>query len=378
MEKNKLLKVLLVEDNETHAHLVRRHLKKARLSTIEATAAETLADAIAAASENEFDAVLLDLSLPDSEITETLPRFIDAVPSVPTIVLTSLDDLDFASSLVHQGADDFLVKSDIDSQILLRSIRYAIERKRSQRELADYAKRLERSNEELKHFAHTIAHEIRSPLSVVSCCLFLIREDYGQSFSDDCCESIDDAEAAIRGMSELVTELLNYSRVENDSAQFADIDLQPVFDDVITALRSEIERSAAEVTAGELPMVHGNEIQLRQVLKNLIGNAIKYCDPTRPPRVHVMCEEQDTEFQITVRDNGLGTPAASRELIFNPFTRVHESTGISGTGIGLSFCQRIIDNHGGSIGVVANQDVGSTFWFKLPKVSGHSADAIQK
>ena len=365
--KTNQLTVLLVEDNETHSHLVRRHLKKARLSTIEVVGVETLADAVSAATQASFDAVLLDLSLPDSEISETLPRFITAVPDIPTIVLTSLDDLDFASDLVHQGADDFLVKSDIDSQILLRSIRYTIERRRSQRELAEYAKRLERSNEELKNFAHTVAHEVRSPLNIVSCCLALIDEDHGDLLATDSIEAMSDANVAINGMTQLVTELLEYSRVENAAIEYGPVELDQVFQEAVRTLKQEISESSSSVQSESLPTVLGNAVQLRQLLCNLLSNAIKYRHPERVVSIKVAAIEKDTNWQISISDNGLGMSAEDQKHIFDPFVRVHESTGIAGTGIGLSFCQRIVENHGGEVWVDSASEDGSVFCFTVPK-----------
>ncbi|MCO8121706.1 ATP-binding protein [Stieleria sp. TO1_6] len=367
MPQKQSLSVLLVEDNETHSHLVQRHLKRAKLSKIEITQAQTLAAAIELASSEPFDAVLLDLSLPDSAISETLSRFIAAVPHLPTVVLTSLDDLDFASELVQQGADDFLVKTDIGSQILLRSIRYAIERKKNKQKLSAYADQLKRSNDELKSFAHTIAHEVRSPLNIVSCCLSLIHEDYAETLDSDSLEAIADANTAIANMTELVTDLLDYSRVEHSGGQFEPIDLQTLMAGVLHLLKSEIEQTSAVVTHDALPTIIGNEVQIRQVLRNLIGNAIKYHDPSRTPQIQIACEHEEQCWRVVVEDNGLGIPSESRQQVFNPFVRVHESTGVAGTGIGLSFCQRIVINHGGKIWVEPNQPHGSRFLFTIAK-----------
>ena len=225
---NKKLRVLLVEDNETHSHVVLRRLDKTARQTIAVTHVTTLGDAISQATESSFDAVLLDLSLPDSGLTETLPRVIEALPQMPIIVLTSLSDLDFASETVHQGADDYLVKTDIGGEILVRAIRYAVERKRNQSELAEYAAKLERSNQELQSFAHTIAHEIRSPLTVVACCLQLVEEDCEGRLEKDTRESIDDAKTSVRNMTGLVTELLEYAKIEQASGGFAAVDMNVV------------------------------------------------------------------------------------------------------------------------------------------------------
>lgn len=361
------LSILLVEDNETHSHLVQRHLRRARLTSFEIVCAQTLEHAIEAATTKKLDAVLLDLSLPDSVMTETLPTFIQAVPDLPVIVLTSLDDLDFASNLVQQGADDFLAKATIDGQVLLRSIRYAIERRKIRAKLADYAYRLQRSNEELKSFAHTVAHEVRSPLNIVSCCLALVNEDHGDVLGPDSREAMADAKAAIAGMTDLVTDLLEYSRVENATLELTEVDTKQTLAEVTGLLKNEIRDSGAEITADALPCIRGNPIQLRQLLRNLISNAIKYQQPGRPPRIHISAQEMPSHWQFTISDNGLGIPSEHLAKVFAPFARMHESTGIAGTGIGLSYCRRIVVNHDGEIWVESTPGVGSQFHFTLAK-----------
>lgn len=361
------LKVLLVEDNQTHSHLIRRHLNKAGRTTVEISEATTLAEAISILKMAAFDAVLLDLSLPDSEIGETMPRVITVASHVPIVVLTSLDDLEFASDLVHQGADDFLVKSELNGEALLRSIRYAIERKKNRRELAQYAAELRRSNDELKSFAHTVAHEVRSPLNVVACCLTLIEEDHAEQFEPDSRESLIDAKRAIEGMTELVTDLLEFSRVEHSEEPHAAVDMNEVWINVLAQLRSDIEANQAIVGAETLPNVTGNRVQLRQLLTNLVTNAIKYRHPDRPPHVELRSIALPAHWQFSIVDNGLGIAAQDRENVFAPFVRAHESTGIAGTGIGLSFCRRIVENHGGEIKVESAIDHGSTFTFTLKR-----------
>ncbi|WP_161604464.1 sensor histidine kinase [Roseiconus nitratireducens] len=363
------LRVLLVEDNETHRHLIRRHLTKSVGEGIQLTQTDRLQEALNELARGPYDAVLLDLSLPDSPLTETLPRLIDQVTDVPVVVLTSLGDLDFASQLVQQGADDFLVKSEITGQTLLRSIRYAIERKKNQIKLSEYAARLKKRNEELKSFAHTIAHEVRSPLNVVSCCLSLVEEEQAGQLDEDSMEAIADAKAAIKGMAELVTDLLDFSRAEHDQSQHVPVAMQSLLGEVRTSLRTELDQAQAELQASDLPEVHGNPVQLRQLLKNLISNAIKYRHPERVPSVSVWVAQRDSEWLVGVDDNGIGIPADRIADVFSPFVRAHEFTGVPGTGIGLAYCRRIVEAHGGEIWIEQSSDAGTSLRFTIEKAA---------
>ncbi|MBI2481331.1 MAG: response regulator, partial [Planctomycetia bacterium] len=270
----KRLNVLLVEDNDSHAHLVRRYVDRATSAHATLEHVERLSAALERLARGGIDALLLDLSLPDSQIAETLPRVIEAYPDMPVVVLTSLSDLDFAATAVQQGAQDFLVKSELSSELLIRSILYAIERKKTQDKLAAYAAELERSNEHLRGFAHTVAHEVKSPLNVVSACLQWVQSKYAAQFDSESCELLKDSATAIRGMTELVNELLEFGRADVQDTDFAQVDLEAIFYQAYVLLRPDIKRSGATVTHDPLPTVRGNEIQIRQLIQNLIGNAI--------------------------------------------------------------------------------------------------------
>jgi signal transduction histidine kinase len=358
--------VLLVEDNDTHAHVVRRYVDKAASADVTVEHVERLSAAIERLAEGGIDAVLLDLSLPDSQITETLPRVIEACPDMPVVVLTSLNDLEFATAAVQQGAQDFLVKSELSSELLVRSIRYAIERRRTQDRMEVYAAELERSNEHLRGFAHTVAHEIKSPLNVVSGCLQWVQSQYGSQFDSECRELLEDGAAAIRGMTELVNELLDFGHADAKRIDFEEVNLEAMFYQVYVLLRPEIKRTGAIVTHDPLPTVLGNLVQLRQLMQNLIGNSLKYrSDAT--PEIHVGASETNEEWILSVRDNGLGIPEGDRERVFDTFVRLHQSTNIPGTGIGLAFCKRVVENHGGRIWVESQSGCGSTFYAALPK-----------
>ena len=360
------LSVLLVEDNDIHADLIRRHLADVGNDRVKLLHAGKLSDALAILDCTNIDAILLDLSLPDSQIDETLPRVIERRGDVPIIVLTSLNDLEFGARAVQQGAQDYLVKTDLGSQLLLRAIRYAIERKKTQEKLESYAADLERSNDHLKNFAHTVAHEVKSPLGVVATCLQMLHDKYQSRFDGETKEIVQDASSSIRGLADLVNELLEFARVGSEEQEFATVDMEVVFYQVYAQLRPTIRAAGAMLTHDPLPKVRGNEVQLRQLLQNLIGNAIKYRSNERPT-IHVTVQDQPRHWTVLIRDNGLGIPREFHDKIFEVFVRLHHSSDIPGTGIGLAFCKRIVENHGGRIWVESNPGHGSVFCFTLPK-----------
>lgn len=362
----RVLSVLLVEDNQIHAELIERHLSTAGNGTVRLDRAQRLSEALELLAHRRVDVLLLDLSLPDSRIEETLPRVIDLHGDIPIIVLTSLNDLDFGTRAVQQGAQDYLVKTDLNGQLLVRAIHYAIERKKTKDRLETYATDLERSNEHLKSFAHTVAHEVKSPLHIVESCLDMLQSKHGSGFDQETGEMTRHARSSIRGLTELVNELLDFARVGSEDVDGKEIDAEAIFYQVFVMLRPMVRAGNVQLTHDPLPKVYANEIQFRQLLQNLVANAIKYRSD-QPPRIHVTAMDHANEWRFAISDNGLGIPEEQRERVFDAFVRLHQPDEIPGTGIGLAFCKRIVQHHGGRIWVESNEGGGSCFYFTLPK-----------
>lgn len=363
---NEERKILLVEDDPEHAHVITRYLRKADRRGNKISLVKTLAEAKDALTNDSFDAILLDLSLPDSPIHNTLQQMVQLNPVAPLIVLTSINDLEFATAAVQQGAQDYLVKSELNTEALDRSIRYAIERKHAQMQLEDYATQLKESNRHLENFAHTLAHEIRSPLTVISGCLQMIEHSHAKKLEAELGELLGDSLMAVRGISELVETLLEFSQANAQQLAFKPVDLEAIFFHVYALLRPLINEASAVVTHDPLPEIYGNEIQLRQLLLNLINNALKYRGD-EDPRVHVGCTDHSDNWTIYVSDNGRGISANDQQRIFDAFTRLDVTPGISGVGIGLAFCKRIVELHEGKIWVESEPGKGSTFFVSVPK-----------
>ena len=365
-EQTPLIHILLVEDNDTHAHLIKRYLKKTSVLEMDLDHVTNLQSAFERFHSQDIDIVLLDLSLPDSEIDDTLPRMIGKHPEVPIIVLTSLDDVDFATRAVGQGAQDFLVKAEFNGPMLIRAITYAIERKKTQERLESYAAELESSNAQLQGFAHTVAHEVKSPLTVVSACLQMLAEKYRETLADEDWELVEDTSTAIHGLTTMVADLLEFSQIGSERPSFEDVDMEAAFYHSYVCLRPAIKETHAVITHDPLPSVQGNEVQLRQLLLNLIGNAIKYCDKEHP-EVHISAEEGESDWTFRIQDNGLGIQEDDKNRIFDAFVRLQSQRQIQGSGIGLAFCKRIIENHEGKLWVESEPGKGSTFYFEIPK-----------
>ena len=170
-------------------------------------------------------------------------------------------------------------------------------------------------------------------------------------------------------MRKLIQDLLVYSRAGSGERDRESTDLEDVLVEMQSDLEMVIRESDAEVTHDPLPILTVNSGQIKRLLQNLIGNAIKYCE-SGTPRVHIAAEQKNGDWEFAVRDNGIGMDPKSFERIFLIFQRLHTREEYSGTGVGLAICKKIVEIHGGRIWVKSEVGVGSSFYFTLPSLEG--------
>ncbi|SEH64381.1 PAS domain S-box protein [Magnetospirillum fulvum] len=235
--------------------------------------------------------------------------------------------------------------------------------------IARHIAEVHRSNEELEQFAYVASHDLREPLRMISSYLSLIERRYATNLDEDGRQFLDYARDGAQRMDRLVLDLLDYARIERGGDPIVPVDVRSTIDQAIRDLGSAIAESGAQITVEEpdrLPRVLGDGAQLTRLFQNLIGNALKYRLPDRPPEIRLSCRREGAEWRFDVADNGIGIEPAYFDRIFRIFQRLHPQGRYDGTGIGLAICKRIVDRHGGRIWVESTPGQGSVFSFTLP------------
>ncbi|NHC37219.1 response regulator [Scytonema millei] len=273
------------------------------------------------------------------------------------------DWTDFETELLGQLADQIGI-AITQAQLLEQETRYSQE--------------LARSNAELQQFASIASHDLQEPLRKIQAFGNRLQEKYGEILSEQGADYIRRMQNAAQRMQILIDDLLVFSRITTRAQPFVVVNLAKVAKEVLSDLEVLIQQTEARVELSELPTIHADPLQMRQLLQNLIGNAIKFRRKNELPCVKIYSQiidnrEQLTEnllntylCQITVEDNGIGFDRKYCDRIFQVFQRLHGRSEYEGTGIGLAICRKIVERHGGSITAESTPSQGAKFIVTLP------------
>lgn len=282
-------------------------------------------------------------------------------------------------SIIPNKAEDGTFNSwlvyfvDINAQkMMVETLKDNTELKVIQRELENANQKLVFKNKELEQFAYIASHDLQEPLRKI----MIMLSRAGEHLSEDQKKEyyFDRITLAAGRLSNLITDVLNYSRIDNRNQEFKEVDLNDVISEILGDLSLVIEEKNAVINIDPLPKVFGLDTQLRQLFYNLVNNALKF--NTRQPAVTISATENpdnkrlanvDNYHVISISDNGIGMDSQYSGRIFDMFQRLHERDKYGGNGIGLALCRRIIENHDGIIDFTSKPGEGTIFWIYLPK-----------
>lgn len=363
-----MIKILLIEDKLPEAMLVQEILDGDAQTQFKVVHTSRLSEGLERLSQDDIDVILLDLHLPDSQGLNTFTQMINAAPKLPIVVLSNLSDRAVAVESVRKGAQDYLVKGELSGDLLTRSIRYAIERKQIEETLRQRTKELAKRNEELDAFAHTVAHDLKNPLSLAMGFAEFLWENHQTVSSEDTKELAEKIIHFGRKVDTILDGLLVLTRVRESDVSIEPLDMSTIVKETLERLQWMIEEKEAQVIPPETwPEALGYASWIEEVWFNYISNALKYGG--EHPKVELGAEVDRQTVRFWVRDDGPGISMEDQERIFTPFERLGK-TQAKGHGLGLSIVQRIVTRLNGQAGVDSCPGEGSCFYFTLPKANG--------
>lgn len=370
------VRVLLIEDNPADARLIEVMLAETSALRFELACAGSLTEGVQRLRSSEFDVVLLDLGLPESTGLETLERLRASTPLPTLVVFSGLTDESVAVQALQSGAQDYLVKGQVDGPQLVRSIRYAIGRfqteealRRRTQELSEAKERAELANKAKSTFLACMSHDLRTPLNGILGFAQLLQMDgsLGQRHVA--------AVGAIRDSGEhllmLINDILDLAKIEAGKLELAPVDVEPrrLFEAAVDLIRMKAAQKDELKVVCELSphlpeVLCVDERRLRQVVLNLLDNAVKFTDKGQ---VRLRVEHvPPSRLRVEVEDTGVGMSEEELARIFQPFEQVGGAQRrTAGTGLGLVISRKFVQLMDGDMRVSSRPGVGSTFSFEV-------------
>ena len=369
--RKKALQVLLVEDNAGDARLLREMFSKETVGSFELSHLTHMRDAEARLKAGGVDIVLLDMGLPDGHGLETLRRARTAAPDVVMIVMTGMEDEALAAAAMKEGAQDYLIKGQIENRALPRALRHAIERQRMQREADLMRKNEVRLRDE---FLSHVSHELRSPLTSIYSFSTIIADGLAGETSPQQNEYLQIILRNVRQLQAMIEDLLQVTQAQAHklSVELESVSLNEAIEYAVDTLRGaakEKEINLAFEPSGRLPSVHADATRVRQVLTILLDNAVKFTPAGGTVKVEASEYEKDESMlQIQVSDTGCGIGPEATERIFEHLYQVTDPghAGRRGLGLGLHIAKDLVTRQGGKIWMTSELEKGSHFSFTLP------------
>jgi two-component system sensor histidine kinase/response regulator len=328
--------------------------------------------ALEALGKARFDLLLADLMMPGMDGIALLEAAKQLDQDLVGIIMTGEGTITSAVAAMKTGALDYILKPFKLSVILpvlaralaVRDLRIA--NVKLERSIRDRTAELEAANKELEAFAHSVSHDLRSPLLVITGSAEMLIDDYAGQMPAAAQAIIRNILMGSERMAQLINDLLRLSHLGRQALKKSSVNVATLVGEVLAELQSGQGERRIDVRIGELAACTGDPALLKQVFTNLLSNAFKFTRDKEKPVIEVSCRPHAEENIYCVRDNGAGFDIEQARELFGAFQRFHSAQQFEGTGVGLSIVHRIIQRHGGRVWAEAEPDNGASFYFSLP------------
>jgi signal transduction histidine kinase len=386
MHPDPRVNILLVDDDPANLHALQAVLEPLGQNLIVASSGT---QALRQVLEHDFAVILLDVQMPDMSGIEAaaMIRERERSRTTPIIFLTGVvKTAEMMFKGYSAGAVDYLMKpvvqgvlrAKVEVFVELAHVRHSlqqeiVERTRIAGELSKLNMVLEQRNEDLlaansdlEAFSHSVSHDLRMPLRHIQAYVSMIEESALAKLNADEQRRLKGVREAAQRMSQLIDDLLAFSRIGRTTMRKVPVDLNALVQAVIADLQPEIRNRKVEWTLQQLPYISGDRALLHQVFLNLLANAVKYTRTRAEARIQVFAVEQDDEIIVGIQDNGVGFDPAYSDKLFGVFQRLHSAGDFEGTGVGLANVRRIVQRHGGRTWAQGAEGRGATVYFSMP------------
>ena len=293
-------------------------------------------------------------------------------------ILTSVNELvqgaksaakgDFEwAKVTIKSKDEFEYLGEVFNQMLNDIQQSVIQIKQAEEAQKRTSAELEKTNKELEAFAYSVSHDLRAPLRAIDGFAQMLVEDHGDELVTDGQRQIRVIQSSTRTMGRLIDGLLKFSRLGRKGLHISKINMMQLIEEVYKQLKQSKPELKVELTVSELPHANGDPTLIREVLTNLISNAVKFSKTSDSAIVEISGTTNETENVYIVKDNGVGFDMKYADKLFQVFQRLHSTAEFEGSGIGLALVQPIIHRHGGRVYAESKVNEGATFYFTLPK-----------
>lgn len=391
-------KILCVDDEEMIVDALKMELMSSLPEDIVIETARNAEEAFQIVEESvnqgdNFILIISDQRMPGMPGDVLLAELNKLVPDALKIMLTGYTDIDGIQYAINNAGLFSYIQKPWSRDDLILTVRQAIDKYNTKRELDEKTRQIIKMNEELEKkvqertiqlsdaireleaFTYTVSHDLKSPLRSIDYYSKFILEDYGKDLSEEVRNMILNIRNICGNMFDLIDNLLLYSMTAKAQPELTAVDMDTLFRSTFEEIVKPVKDRDIVLDIGDrLPGVTGDSVLLKQVISNVLSNAVKFTRSREQARIRVRYSIDGGMIRFTVTDNGVGFNMKYASKLFGIFQRMHAQSEYEGYGIGLATVKKIIDKHGGEVSIDSEEGVGTSVSFSLPAIPGKDAD----